>query len=68
MEQYGKSAPRPAGDKAKTDDSLESRIRRLEDINQQYKDTLAELQTEIRRLKTKLDRHAEYLNKHKKNS
>ena len=66
MEQYEKSG---TGTKIKrTSDApdLESRLRRLEDDHRQQQDIIVELQAEIRRLKSKLDRHADYINRNKK--
>ena len=63
MEQYEKSGD---GTKAKQESKapdLDARLRRLEDDHRQQQEIIVELQAEIRRLKAKLDRHADYLNK-----
>lgn len=67
MEQYEKSGTGIAVKKESDTKDLESRVRRLEDTNRQQQDIIVELQTEIRRLKSKLDKHADYLNRSKNN-
>ena len=66
MEQYEKSGTGARVKKTSGATDLESRLHRLEDDHRQQQEIIVELQAEIRRLKTKLDRHADYLNQQKR--
>lgn len=62
MEQYEKSGPKI---ERKTDDvaqDLEARIRDLKATVEAQSLELDQLRRDVRRLQTKLDRHADYLN------
>ena len=63
MEQYEKSGTGAQINQMSDAKDLEGRLRRLEDDHRQQREIIVELQAEIRRLKAKLDRHADYLNK-----
>lgn len=63
MEQYKKSGPGAAPKKITDTQDLEGRLRRMEDDHRQQQEIIVELQTEIRRLKAKLDRHADHINR-----
>ena len=63
MEQYEKSGTGSKIKKLSDADDIESRLRRVEDDHRQQQDIIVELQTEIRRLKSKLDKHADHLNR-----
>ena len=63
MQQYEKSGTGATVKKDVDARDLVVRITRLEDDNKRCQEIIAELQTEIRRLKAKLDRHADYLNR-----
>lgn len=60
MEQYEKSG---AGVKAIKKTDMDAEIRHLKEQIKAQDATIRDLQTELRRLKTKLDRHAVHLNK-----
>lgn len=63
MEQYEKSGTGAKVNQESSAPDLDARLRRLEEDHRQQQEIIVELQTEIRRLKAKLDRHADYLNK-----
>lgn len=63
MEQYEKSGTGAKVKETSDTSNLEIRLRRLEDDHRQQQETIVELQAEIRRLKSKLDRHADHLNR-----
>lgn len=63
-EQYKNSGPKPSVSVDGTD-KINQKIDVLEETVQKQTKLIEELQTEIRRLKSKLDRHADYLNRRK---
>jgi prefoldin subunit 5 len=60
MDQYKKNGP---GIKAEKSHDASAEIRRLGEQIKAQDAIIKELQTELRRLKTKIDRHAVHLNK-----
>jgi len=66
MEQYEKSGPPPGPDKF-TKKQQSAEIQRLEELYREQSLLIKNLQTEIRRLKTKLDAHALMINQMRKN-
>ena len=63
MEQYKKSGPGTTVKKESDTRSIEDRLHRIEDEHIHQQEIIVELQTEIRRLKAKLDRHADHINR-----
>ncbi len=64
MEQYEKSGP--PQEKKNTNDETDSRIDRLGKQCDEQAKIIADLQKEVRRLKTKLDAHAAVINQSKR--
>lgn len=60
MEQYGKSRSGPLPEKTS---DLDAEIRHLKEQIKAQDAVIRDLQTDMRRLKSKLDRHAVHLNK-----
>ena len=66
MEQYEKSGP-PVDPNTHIKKQQSTEIQRLEELYREQSALIKDLQTEIRRLKSKLDAHAQIINQMKKN-